>query len=79
MRGGAGPGVGLEAWLRWFARLFVVVCAEGMCSTPLLLLMPFFCFCFFALALQKWQLGFLSVSFGLEFALTVHACGYFSP
>ena len=46
-RVGAGPGVGLEGWLRWFAHLFVVVCAGGICSTLILLLMPFFV-CLFA-------------------------------
>ena len=50
-----GPGVGLEAWLRWSAHPLGGVESRGhvQCSPfapdPLILL----------LALQKWQLGFL--------------------
>ena len=44
MRVGVHVGVRLEGWLRWFAQHFVVLRAEGMRSTLLLLQ-----------ALQKWQ------------------------
>ena len=54
-------GVRVGVWRRWFAHLFVMLSAGGMCSSLLLLQTPRF----LLLALQKWQLGFLvSVSFG---------------
>ena len=67
------PGVGPEAWLRWFAHPFGGAVCRGFCFLLFLLLL---------LALQKWQLGFFGGLF-LSFVqnlpqLCMHAV-IFSP
>ena len=61
-------GVRLEGWLRWFPHPLGGAVCRGHAQGPA-----------FASGSSKVATGFfgLFVSFGPEFAPTVHACGYF--